>query len=129
MSNGTVDPWYNAVEKDKAVFNVLRYTAEFPEQASACVGVGNDDKAHQFFKDHSGSGMDVPADGSRVIFFKPGEKALLAGGSIMIEIPPVKMIGVPDTQLMNFLLTKYPYWPPGTQAALANLINWDQLGH
>jgi hypothetical protein len=121
MANGTTDPWYDSEKKVDALFKVLRHVAEFPEKGLDCVG--DDTKANTLFLEQGE--IEVPqADGARVIFFKPGEKALLHGGSIIIEIPPRKIVGAPDEQLMNYLLTSYPYWPVGSQAALANLLNW-----
>jgi hypothetical protein len=122
MSNAATEPWFDETQKVDALFKVLRHVATYPEDGLSCVG--DDTKANDLFK--TAGGIDVPtAEGARVVFLKPGEKALLFGGSVIIEVPPRRISGVSDLQLMNYILSWYPYWPPGSQNALANLINWD----
>jgi hypothetical protein len=108
MSDET-EGWYNLEKKSAAVYKVLRYLAEQPNEGLACVG--NDEMARQLFEDQGG--VKVPAEkGARVIFFAPGEQALIHGGSVIIEVPSQPQTDASDDELKIRILGNYPYWPP-----------------
>jgi hypothetical protein len=101
--------WYDLDKKSDAVYKVLRYLAEHPDEGLECVG--DDEKARQLFEDQSG--VKVPTEnGARVIFFAPGEQALIHGGSVIIEVPSQPVTNASDDQLKIRILGNYPYWPP-----------------
>jgi hypothetical protein len=99
--------WYDVDQKSDAVYKVLRYLAEHPGEGLECVG--DDAKARQLFEDQGG--LKVPA-GARVIFFAPGEQALIHGGSVILEVPAQPMPNATNDQLKIRILGNYPYWPP-----------------
>ena len=101
------DSWNDLEKKSDAVYKVLRYLAVHPEEGLACVG--NDEMARQLFEDQGG--VKVPA-GARVIFFAPGEQALIHGGSVILEVPAQPITDATDDQLKIRILGNYPYWPP-----------------
>jgi hypothetical protein len=99
--------WYDVDKKSDAVYKVLRYLAEHPAEGLACVG--NDEMARQLFEEQGE--IKVPA-GARVIFFAPGEQALIHGGSVILEVPAQPIADATDDQLKIRILGNYPYWPP-----------------
>jgi len=109
MSNGKNGDWSDEVKKNEAVYKVLRYLAENPDDGLS--RVGKDDEARKLFEDKGG--ITVPVDsGARVIFFAPGERALLVGSSVILEVPPKRLEGASDGELKKFILGNYTYWKP-----------------
>jgi hypothetical protein len=108
MSKGNGD-WDNEVTKSDAVYKVLHYLKEHPEDGLKCVG--NDAEAIKLFEKQGG--ITVPTDkGARVIFFASGERALNAGASVIFELPPATLRDPTDKQLSEFILGDYDWWPP-----------------
>jgi hypothetical protein len=107
MSNGN-DDWATDKKKREAVYKVLKYLSENPEEGLK--RVGKDDEARKLFEDKGEIGVPVER-GARVIFFATGEQALNVGASVILEVPP-KMLDATDDQLENFILGNYTYWPP-----------------
>jgi hypothetical protein len=108
MSNGNGD-WYKEETKSNAVYKLLHYLKDHPGDGLTCVG--NDAAAKKLFEDKGG--IAVPTDtGARVILFAPGERALRAGASVIIEIPPTGLRDPTDKQLSEFILGDYDWWPP-----------------
>jgi hypothetical protein len=108
MSNGKPD-WYDEVKKSGAVYKVLHYLKEHPGDGLKCVG--NDAEAIKLFEKQGG--ITVPTDkGARVIFFASGERALNAGASVLLELPPATLRDPTDKQLSEFILGDYDWWPP-----------------
>jgi hypothetical protein len=109
MSNNQSADWTTEKPKTDAVYKVLKYLAEHPDQGMTCVG--NDARAHELFKDVGGIG--VPA-GQRVIIFGSGEKKLEFRGSVILEVP-YGLTQLSDDQLKIFVLGNYSYWRPPTE--------------
>jgi hypothetical protein len=109
MSNGKTGDWYDLDKKNEAVYKVLEYLAQNPDDGSK--RVGKDDEARQLFEEKGGIQVPV-SDGARVIFFASGERALLHGASVVLEVPPGRITGATDDQLKQFVLGNYPYWRP-----------------
>jgi hypothetical protein len=108
MSNGENEEWSDETKKNEAVYKVLRYLAENPDEGLKCVG--NDDEARKLFEDKGA--ITVPTEkGARVIFFATGERALQVGASVILEVPP-KRLNATDEQLKVYVLGNYTYWPP-----------------
>ena len=63
-NDSQTEGWYDLDRKSDAVYKVLRYLAEHPDEGLECVG--DDAKTREFFEDHGD--IKVPAD-ARVIFF------------------------------------------------------------
>jgi hypothetical protein len=103
----TETEWYDLEKKSDAVYKVLRYLAEHPDEGLECVG--DDAKARQLFEDKGD--IKVPA-GARVIFFAPGEQASIHRGSVILEVPAQPTTDATDDQLKIRILGNYPYWPP-----------------
>jgi hypothetical protein len=110
MSNG-VEPWYQERPKSQAVYNVLDFLIQHPEEGLACVG--KDLRAHYLFERIGGIRIPVE-NGARVIFFDRGELAANHRGSVIFEVPPEGMGHPTDEQLQLFILSKYPYWRPSS---------------
>lgn len=107
MANGT--DWYDADKKSAAVYKVLRYLADHPEEGAACVG--NDANAQQLFEKRGE--IEIPTEkGARVVFFAAGEQELKHGSSVIIEVPSQPLTDATDDQLKAYILGNYPYWPP-----------------
>ena len=108
MSNGNLGDWSDDQKKNEAVYSVLRYLAEHPDEGLDCVG--KDDEARKLFEKIGG--ITVPVDkGARVIFFATGEQELNVGASVILEVPP-KMATATEDQLEHYVLGNYTYWPP-----------------
>jgi hypothetical protein len=108
MSNGTGD-WYDETTKSGAVYKVLHYLKDHPADGLKCVG--NDAEAIKLFEKQGG--ITVPTDrGARVIFLASGERALNAGASVILELPPATLRDPTDKQLSEFILGDYDWWPP-----------------
>ena len=109
MSDERNGDWYDDKKKNGAVYQLLRYIAKNQEDGLRCVG--KDDDARRLFEDKGGIHVPVK-NGARVIFFAPGEQALLVGASVILEVPPARLTNPTDEQLKKFVLGNYSYWPP-----------------
>ena len=108
-----MEDWSDDTKKNDAVYKVLRYLAENPEEGLK--RVGKDDEARKLFE--KVGGIQVPVEkGARVIFFATGEQALRVGASVILEVPP-KLLNATDDQLEQFVLGNYTYWPPRSPKA------------
>jgi hypothetical protein len=108
MSNNESVDWTTEDPKTEAVYKVLKYLAENPDDGAACVG--NDQKAHELFE--RVGGIKIPP-GQRVILFGSGEKKLEFRGSVVLEVP-YGVTQLNDDQLKTFVLGNYSYWRPPT---------------
>jgi hypothetical protein len=109
MSNGNDGDWTEEKKKNGAVYKVLHYLAEHPEEGMACVG--NDQRAQDLFEKIGQ--VSVPTGkGARVIFFATGERDLKIGSSVILEVPPKANKTFSDAELKKFVLGNYDYWPP-----------------
>jgi len=118
MSNGTTPRrrWDNRDDKLAAIIAVVKYIMKNQEQyakGEACVGVGNDPKANDLFRDPSIGNIDIPANG-RVVMFASGESALNEASSLVIELPPKAKVGteMSPTELASYAIGNYDHWVP-----------------
>jgi hypothetical protein len=108
MSDDNTNQWADPKKKNQAVFKVLRYLADHPDEGADLVG--RDDKARQLFE--AIGGIRVPVeDDARVLFFPPGERELEVGSSVILEIPSEDAAKASDEDLKKYVLGNYEYWP------------------
>jgi hypothetical protein len=118
MSNGTTRQrdWTDRDDKLAAILDVMKYIMKDKTNyaiGKAGVGVGNDSKANDLFRDPKIGNINIPANG-RVVIFDPGETKLHEASSLIIELPSEDKVGtqMDDTALASHAIGNYNHWVP-----------------
>jgi len=108
--------WTDRDDKLAAILDVMKYIMKDRTnyaKGKACIGVGNDSKANDLFRDPKIGNVAIPANG-RVVIFNPGESALNEASSLIIELPPENKVGtnMSDSALASYVIGNYNHWVP-----------------